>query len=534
MLRDQLGRRGAKDGCSPQGQCGCCTVWVDGQPRVACVTPARRVARRQVTTIDGLPAELRRRWAEAFGAHGASQCGFCTPGIIMRLAGLAQRRPLDEAAVRSALLAHLCRCTGWNTIVEAALVVGDAPPAGHVPDMRHESPAGHEAPVGHLATTVQRRPPAAQRDLDAAERRAGLEGRSVQQVGPAVALGQSGFADDTAPDGSLIAVPDGQGGWALGASLAEARRRAGKVQGRNSTVALRHPLEVPPGEWTLTLRTTFVEPAYLEPDASWCRPGGEPASPLANGGAFGAKRSSPVTAAARRLADEHGRPVRVVFSREDVVRQGAKRPPIAVGIRPDGTGVLHVARTPGTPPLTGWAEALTAAAPGLQVVEVAVPGPPLSAELRAAGWAEGAVVRAALAAMGQPGPPGAGRAEVTSLDGARAAVSVAPDGVTVTVAAGQILDEVVLRSYCVGAVHQALSWVRSEGVAVSEDGTVLDLTIRSFGVLTARDMPPVTVTVEPDERPPVNGSDAVFAATAAATWLADGLPSQWPSRPGRR
>ncbi len=506
---------------------------------MACVTPARRVAGRQITTIDGLPSELRGRWAEAFSAHGASQCGFCTPGIVMRLAGLAQRRRLDEVAVRSALVAHLCRCTGWNTIVEAALAVGRQPGG-------HETALGHPAAaVGHQTAVAQVGPDdptaagpdaatAARRDLGAAARRAGLEGRSAQQVGPEVALGQAGFADDTAPDGSLVAVPDGHGGWALGTSLAEARRRAGKVQGRNSTVALRHPLELPPGEWTLTLRTTFVEPAYLEPDASWCRPGGEPASPLANGGAFGAKRCSPVTAAARRLADEHGRPVRVVFSREDVVRQGVKRPPIAVGIRPDGTGVLHVARTPGTPPLTAWSEALTAAAPGLQVVEVAVPGPRLSSALRAAGWAEGAVLRAAVAAMAQPSPSGVGRAEVTSPEGARAAVSVGPDGVTVTVAAGQVLDEVVLRSYCVGAVHQALGWVRREGVAVSDDGTVLDLTIRSFGVLAAKDMLPVVVTVEPDERPAVNGSDAVFAATAAAAWIADGLPPLWPSRSGWR
>src|SRR5579862_1526087 len=84
FLRDELGVRSAKDGCSPQGQCGCCTVLVEGAPRVACVTPVRRVAGRQVTTIAGMPEA--GRWAEAFTAHGASQCGFCTPGIIVRLA----------------------------------------------------------------------------------------------------------------------------------------------------------------------------------------------------------------------------------------------------------------------------------------------------------------------------------------------------------------------------------------------------------------------------------------------------------------
>src|SRR5205807_10551920 len=76
VLRERLGVTSAKDGCSPQGQCGCCTVLVDGSPRVACVTPARRVAGRDVTTIDGLAPEVRDAWADAFTACGASQCGF--------------------------------------------------------------------------------------------------------------------------------------------------------------------------------------------------------------------------------------------------------------------------------------------------------------------------------------------------------------------------------------------------------------------------------------------------------------------------
>ena len=92
-----------------------------------------------------------------------------------------------------------------------------------------------------------------------------------------------------------------------------------------------------------------------------------------------------------------------------------------------------------------------------------------------------------------------------------------------SVAAGEPLDEVVLRSYALGAAHQALGWVRSEGVAVDDDGTVLDLTIRSFGILAARDMPAVEVVVEDDRGPPVPAGDTVFAAVAAAAWLAAGL-----------
>ncbi|MBV9665526.1 MAG: molybdopterin-dependent oxidoreductase [Actinobacteria bacterium] len=450
---------------------------VDGAPRVACVTPARRVAGRRVTTIDGLAPELRDAWADAFCATGASQCGFCTPGIIMRLSALADPKP---EAVDRALLAHLCRCTGWRTIGEAAGGVG----------------AVH-----------------ADRDLELASQRATIEGGVHQRVAPDVSLGAGGFADDTAPSDALVAVSDGTGGWAVAETLTEARAAAGKVQGRRTTVALGHPLEVRPGEWDLALRTTWVEPAYLEPDASWCAPGGEPVSSLANGGAFGGKASTEVAAVARRLADEHGRPVRVLLSREDTVRMGPKRPPIAAGVRADGTGVLRVVRTPGI------ADAVRAVAPGIEVEEVDVAGPPTSAALRAAGWAEAAVLQAALSR----------RAHVTSPSGATAEAELNDGGVHVRVRCGQALDEVVLRSYCIGAAHMGLGWVRSEGIAVDDDGVPHDLTIRSFGILRAVDMPPVEVTIEPDDGPPVNGSDAVFAAVAAAAWLADGLPPDWPT-----
>jgi xanthine dehydrogenase small subunit len=505
VLRDQLGLRSAKDGCSPQGQCGCCTVLVDGSPRVACVTPARRVVGRAITTLDGLPDQTRERWAAAFAATGASQCGFCTPGILMRLAAINGGSAVDARSAERALLAHLCRCTGWRTIVEAATTLPVAVPG---------------------------------RDPLAAERRATLEGGSHQRIGSDVAAGRAGFADDLAPAGTLVAVPDGLGGWAVGESLMQARAAAGRVPGRRSGASLRHPIELPPGEWAATLRTTWVEPAYVETDSSWCLPGGEPATPLGNGGAFGGKRSSPAPAAARRLADEYGRPVRVLLSREDVVRLGPKRPPIAAGVRADGTGVVRVARTPGI------SDAIASVAPGLIVEEVDVAGPPTSAAIRGAGWVEAWVLLAGARGT-QPvtvvSPEGGGRAI--------ASVETGPDGrpalVRVSVACGEPLDEVVLRSYCIGAAHMALSWVCSEGIAVDDDGQPQDLTIRSFGILRAIDTPPIEVTVEPSVAPSdgpavgpsvgpaVNGSDAVFAAVAAATWIAQGRPGEWPTRRGQ-
>lgn len=487
VLRDRLGLRSAKDGCSPQGQCGCCTVLVDGAPRVACVTPARRVAGRAVTTLDGLDPAERDDWAERFCATGASQCGFCTPGIIVRLSGLRAKGTAadDHAAVDRALAAHLCRCTGWRTIHEAWA----APTAG--------SGAGD-------------------RDLDAAARRATIEGGVPQQVGPEVALGRAGFADDTAPPDALVAVRSADGGWVVAETLREAREASGKRQGRRTTEALGHPLELPPGDWAATLRTAWVEPAYLEPDASWCAPGGEPVTPLANGGAFGGKAASPVAEIARRLADEHGRPVRVLFSREDTVRLGPKRPPVAGGADRGGRGVLRVVRTP------GMEAAVAAVAPDLVVEPVDVAGPPTSAALRAAGWAEAAVLVGAAT----------GSTAVRSPEGAVAEAEVTPAGLRVRVACGDPLDAVVLRSYCIGAAHMALGWVTAEGLSVDGDGEVHDLTVRSFGVLRAADTPPIEVELDGGGGEPVNGSDAVFAAVALAVWRSQGLPPSWPTGRG--
>jgi hypothetical protein len=275
-------------------------------------------------------------------------------------------------------------------------------------------------------------------------------------------------------------------------------------------------VDVPAGDWDRVLATTWVEPAYLEPDASWCVPGGEPATVLANGGAFGGKAASPVPGVARRLADRYARAVRVLWSREDVVRLGPKRPPLAIGMRADGRGVVRVART------AGIAGAIAAVAPGVAVVEVDVAGPPTSAALRAAGWAEVAAVQASLG----------DRDVVVGPSGATAEANVDGDGtVHVRVRAGAVLDAVVLRSYAIGAAHQALGWVRREHLSVDASGEVHDLTIRSFGVLRAVDTPRIDVTVEDDDGEPVNGSDAVFAAVAAAAWRAAGHPERWPVAP---
>ena len=477
---------------------------------------------RDITTLEGLPDDVRECWADALLATGGSQCGFCTPGIVMRLAALVgpDSSAVSVDQIDRALLAHLCRCTGWQTIEEAAGLVAGGPAGGGSPG-------------------------SSTRDLQLASERAALEGGVPQQVGQSVVLGRAGFAEDTCPADALVAVPDGAGGHVVDETLAAARARAGKVQGRKTSLSLRHPIEVPPGRWDLTLQTTWVEPAYVEPDASWCEPGEEPASPVANGGSFGGKLHSPVAADARRLADEYGRPVRVVWSREDVVRLGPKRPPVAGGIDLDERGVLRVGVSAdgvasGSSEWASLEEAVRLVAPGVVVEPVPLVGPSITFDLRAAVWAEAAVLAACARAVRAVG---GGRAddghrpitgvpvEVVAPGGGRALVRCLPDDtIEVEVDAGEVLDETVLRSYCIGATHQALGWVGTEGLAVDDDGVIHDLTIRSFGVLPARDMPAVVVTTRSDgSGPPVTGSDAVFAAVAAARWLADGLPPAWPT-----
>ena len=517
-LREELGCRSVKDGCSPQGQCGCCTVWVDGLPRVACVTPVRRVAGRAVTTLEGVAAPLRDRWADAFVATGASQCGFCTPGIVMRLAALedssAERVPTGDD-IEAALRAHLCRCTGWQSIVEAACMALGVP--------RGSAPGD----AGRSGV----------RDPLLAAWRAEVEGRTLQTSGRDVVLGGGGFADDGSPADALLQLGAGS---PLAEGFRPARAGARRVQGRNSTVPLSHPVEVPAGDWAVTLQTTWVEPAYVEPDASWSRPDDRPASPLANGGAFGGKHHSPVPDHARALADESGRAVRVLWRREDVVRRGPKRPPLALGLRRDGSGVVRVARTAGSADLSPMVARVHELAPDVVVEVVDVSGPPVALTLRGAVWAELLAARSVVASLdlGAHGTPaGTGRARVLVPGAGSAEVEVrldeGPRGrLHVDMWAGVVLDPVTLRSYALGAVHQGLGMVWSEGVAVDGAGEPLDLTIRSFGILAARDMPDVTVDLHEEDEDgwPVNGSDAVFAATLAAAWLAEGRPPRWPTR----
>ena len=120
VLRDSLGLTGTKEGCGT-GECGSCTVLLDGKPVLSCLMLAVECQNRAVTTIEGVGGiEGMTPVQEAFLEKGGVQCGFCTPGMVLATTALLNRTPTpSHEELKSALEGHLCRCTGYNKIIEA-------------------------------------------------------------------------------------------------------------------------------------------------------------------------------------------------------------------------------------------------------------------------------------------------------------------------------------------------------------------------------------------------------------------------------
>ena len=121
VIRDKLGLSGTKNGCNV-GDCGACTVLIDGKPVRSCLMLAVKASDKEITTIEGLADEsgALHPLQKAFVEHGAIQCGFCTPGMILAAKALLEENPKpSEDEIRTGMAGNLCRCTGYTKIIEA-------------------------------------------------------------------------------------------------------------------------------------------------------------------------------------------------------------------------------------------------------------------------------------------------------------------------------------------------------------------------------------------------------------------------------
>lgn len=126
MLRDRMGLPGSKNACE-QGECGSCTVYLDGLPVCACLVAAGQAEGREVRTVEGIAdGDALDPLQEAFVEAGAVQCGFCTPGLIVAADDLLARVPRpSDAEIREALAGNLCRCTGYEKILDAVRLAAE-------------------------------------------------------------------------------------------------------------------------------------------------------------------------------------------------------------------------------------------------------------------------------------------------------------------------------------------------------------------------------------------------------------------------
>jgi carbon-monoxide dehydrogenase small subunit len=116
VLREDCGLTGAKEGCG-EGECGACTVLVNGEPVVSCLVPVAQMEGAEITTIEGLGGDHPLQ--KAFVEHGAAQCGICTPGMILAAVALGENPSLEE--IKTGLAGNICRCTGYEAIYRAVM-----------------------------------------------------------------------------------------------------------------------------------------------------------------------------------------------------------------------------------------------------------------------------------------------------------------------------------------------------------------------------------------------------------------------------
>ncbi|MFW5724912.1 MAG: (2Fe-2S)-binding protein, partial [Bacteroidota bacterium] len=148
FLRNGMHLTAAKDGCSGQATCGACLVEINGKPRLACSTPMSKVEGATVFTLEGLPEKIKKTIATIFVNNGAVQCGFCSPGFIMRTRLLLKENPSPTLTeIQQAIKGHLCRCTGYKKIEKAIQEsAATLQKPGEIPSLVVGGPTGTSTP----------------------------------------------------------------------------------------------------------------------------------------------------------------------------------------------------------------------------------------------------------------------------------------------------------------------------------------------------------------------------------------------------
>jgi len=200
VLREECGVTSAKNGCSPEGACGCCVVLDGGRPVLSCLRKPEQLEGHEITTMEGLEEDLRRVLGDAFAQEGAVQCGFCIPGIVMRASLLVrQGKTGDREEVAKAMTGHICRCTGWARILDAIQTAGDAWKNGKkLPSTtaRRHNYFGEQ--YGRKRTTTYK---------NGTRPAAGVGASPVRYGGIEQAMGEKPFVDDMHVPGMLNAAP---------------------------------------------------------------------------------------------------------------------------------------------------------------------------------------------------------------------------------------------------------------------------------------------------------------------------------------
>jgi xanthine dehydrogenase molybdenum-binding subunit len=196
VLREECGTLSPKNGCAPEGSCGCCAIQVDGQPILACLRKPEQMQDRDVVTLEGLPERMRQILGEAFVLEGGVQCGFCIPGILVRASSLVQKGATgDRDSIARALSGHICRCTGYARILDAIQTAGEAWTGGNGllnTEPRRNFYFGEEYGMKRSTNTSH----------------AGGIGQSITRYrGFEQALGEQPFVDDMRVEGMLHAAP---------------------------------------------------------------------------------------------------------------------------------------------------------------------------------------------------------------------------------------------------------------------------------------------------------------------------------------